>query len=56
MRKDDDKKNPMEQPVWAPRIQRFSRKELQKAWPRVLTVESALYGSSAHKATLKDLG
>jgi hypothetical protein len=37
---------------WAPRIQRFSRKELEKAWPRVLTVESSLYGSAAHKARL----
>jgi len=37
---------------WEPRIQKFSRQELQKAWPRVLTVESSLYGSAAHKAKL----
>ncbi|MFS0614346.1 hypothetical protein [Lederbergia ruris] len=37
------------QPKWAPVIQKFSRDELEKAWPRVLTVESALYASGRHK-------
>lgn len=39
----------LEQLQWAPQIQRFSREALEKAWPRVLTVESALYASGAHK-------
>lgn len=38
-------------PAWAPKLERFSRADLEDAWPRVLTVESALFASGAHKVT-----
>jgi hypothetical protein len=55
MSKDQDKKTALTPPAWAPRVQRFSRKQLQKTWPRVLTFESALYGSSAHNASFQEI-
>lgn len=41
--------NQDKQVEWAPTLQMFSRDELEKVWPRVLTVESALYASGRHK-------
>ena len=39
----------LERLPWAPTIERFSRHALEQAWPRVLTVESALFASGWHK-------
>lgn len=36
---------------WLPTIEKFSRRDLEQSWPRVLTVESALFASGLHKTS-----